>query len=73
VSEYISSGVEAVTGWANLGKTISGVKSTPGLRWADPLEIKNAVESTFTSRFGAKEAAKPKGKVCPGLPVRSYL
>jgi glutaminyl-tRNA synthetase len=73
VSEYISSGVETVTGWANLGKTISGIKGTPGLRWTDPLEIKNAVESAFTSRFGTKEAAKPKGKVRRSTSIMTML
>jgi glutaminyl-tRNA synthetase len=63
VSDYITAGVDTITGWANLGKTISGVKGTPGLKWADPLEIKNAVETAFTTRFGGKETAKPKGKV----------
>lgn len=35
------------------------------LRWANALELKNAVESAFTEKFGAKGAAKPKGKVRP--------
>jgi glutaminyl-tRNA synthetase len=43
---------------------ISGVKGTPELRWANPLELKNTVEKVFAERFGAKEAAKAKGKVC---------
>ncbi|OSC98990.1 glutaminyl-tRNA synthetase [Trametes coccinea BRFM310] len=59
VKEYISS--SSFTGWNNLGAAIGGLKGTD-LRWANPLELKNAVESAFTERFGAKEAAKPKGK-----------
>ncbi|KAF9226642.1 glutaminyl-tRNA synthetase [Gyrodon lividus] len=51
-----------VSGWANLGAAISGVKNTLALRWANPLDIKNAVERVFTETFGAKEAAKPKAK-----------
>jgi len=39
------------------------VKGTPELRWASPLEVKNAVERAFTKTFGAKETAKSKGKV----------
>lgn len=34
----------------------------PELRWASPLDIKNAVEKAFSDKFGAKEAAPPKGK-----------
>ncbi|KAG6378750.1 putative glutamine-tRNA ligase [Boletus reticuloceps] len=41
---------------------ISGVKNIPSLRWANPLEIKNAVERVFTQTLGAKEAGKPKAK-----------
>lgn len=53
----------AVAGWASLGASISALKNTPELRWANPLETKNAVEKAFTDKFGAKETAKPKGKV----------
>ncbi|PPR04044.1 hypothetical protein CVT24_010619 [Panaeolus cyanescens] len=51
-----------VAGWANLGPVISGTKATPELRWASPLEVKNAVEAVFLEKFGPKEAAKPKAK-----------
>ena len=46
-----------------MGAAITALKNTPTLRWVNPLELKNAVESALTARFGAKEAAKPKGKV----------
>jgi glutaminyl-tRNA synthetase len=46
-----------------MGAAITALRNTPGLRWVNPLEIKNAVESTLTDRFGAKGEAKPKGKV----------
>jgi len=52
-----------VTGWANLGATISGLKNSPELRWANPLEVKNRVERVFTDTFGTKGQAKPQGKV----------
>ncbi len=61
VSNYIVS--SAVSGWANLGATLGGLRNTPELRWANPLEVKNAVEAAFAERFVAKETAKPKGKV----------
>lgn len=61
VTSYIRE--NSVTGWPNLGSVISGVKASPALRWANPLEVKNAVEKAFTETFGTKEAAKPKAKV----------
>ncbi|KAI0677047.1 glutaminyl-tRNA synthetase [Trametes maxima] len=51
----------AFTGWNNLGAAIGGLKGTD-LRWANPLELKTAVEKSFVEKFGAKETAKPKGK-----------
>lgn len=60
VKDYIAS--STASGWANLGAVIGSLKSTD-LRWASPLDLKNAVEAAFTDEFGAKEAAKPKGKV----------
>ncbi|KIJ20332.1 hypothetical protein PAXINDRAFT_166411 [Paxillus involutus ATCC 200175] len=60
VRKYIET--NAVSGWANLGAVISGVKNNPSLRWASPLEIKNAVERVFAETFGAKEVGKPKAK-----------
>lgn len=60
VKDYIAS--SSATGWANLGPTLGALK-TSDLRWANPLELKSAVENAFTDRFGPKEAAKPKGKV----------
>lgn len=47
-----------------MGAAITHLRNTPGLRWVNPLEIKNAVESALTDRFGAKGEAKPKSKVC---------
>ncbi|KAJ4478315.1 glutamine-tRNA ligase [Lentinula aciculospora] len=60
VAAYIKA--SAVSGWANLGVTISGVKAIPELRWASPLEVKNAVDQAFVSNFGPKQAAPSKGK-----------
>ncbi|TFK82061.1 glutaminyl-tRNA synthetase [Polyporus arcularius HHB13444] len=59
VRDYVAS--SAYTGWNNLGAAIGGLKGTD-LRWANALELKNAVESAFTEKFGAKGAAKPKAK-----------
>ncbi|EIM88595.1 glutamine-tRNA ligase [Stereum hirsutum FP-91666 SS1] len=60
VTEYIKA--NAVAGWTNLGSTITGLKNTPELRWASPLDLKNAVEKAFLETFGAKETAKAKAK-----------
>lgn len=60
INIYITT--NTVPGWASLGPVISGLKSTPELRWANPLEVKNAVEKAFKDNFGPKEDAKPKGK-----------
>jgi glutaminyl-tRNA synthetase len=61
VTNYITS--HGATGWASLSSVLGGVKGVSGLRWANPLELKNSVEKAFTEKFGAKEASKPKGKV----------
>ncbi|KAH7887584.1 glutaminyl-tRNA synthetase [Phlebopus sp. FC_14] len=61
MTDYIQE--TTITGWGNLGATISRVKNDPRLRWAEPLEIKKAVEQIFTQNFGPKEtAAKLKVK-----------
>ncbi|EJD01141.1 glutaminyl-tRNA synthetase [Fomitiporia mediterranea MF3/22] len=59
VKSYVSSA--AVTGWANLGATIGSLKTSPDLRWANPLELKNTAEKVFTEMFGEKTAIKAKG------------
>jgi hypothetical protein len=69
INKYITT--NTVPGWASLGPAISAVKSTPELRWANPLDVKNAVEKAFTDNFGPKEAAKPKGKV--SMPAASTM
>ncbi|KAJ7094594.1 glutamine-tRNA ligase [Mycena belliarum] len=60
IAEYTTS--TAIVGWASLGQVISGAKNIPALRWANTLEVKNAVEKVFNDKFGAKVAAQPKGK-----------
>jgi hypothetical protein len=52
-----------VDSWANLGAVLASVKTLPELRWANPLDVKNAVEKAFTGKFGPKGGAAPKGKV----------
>ncbi len=62
VSSYLST--TAVAGWNNLGAVISSIRLTPDLRWASAVDVKNAVEQIFVSKFGPKESAKGKPKVC---------
>jgi len=38
------------------------LKNTPGLRWASPLDLKNAAERAFVDTFGSKEEALAKLK-----------
>jgi len=47
----------AISGWSSLSSVIGGLKNTPDLRWANPLELKNAVEKVFVDTFGSKEQA----------------
>lgn len=63
-STYITSA--SLNGWANLSSTINSLKGTADLRWANPLELKSAVEKVFTEKFGEKSAgtAKAKATVC---------
>ncbi|EJF62807.1 glutaminyl-tRNA synthetase [Dichomitus squalens LYAD-421 SS1] len=67
VTEYISS--SAYTGWNNLGAAIGGLKNTD-LRWANALELKNAVEKAFTEKFGAKQSGKPAAKEAKKEPTK---
>ncbi|KAG7449026.1 glutaminyl-tRNA synthetase [Guyanagaster necrorhizus] len=60
VLAYVKDNV--VAGWSCLGSVISAIRSTPELRWATPVEVKNAVEKVFTAKFGPKESFKGKGK-----------
>ncbi|PPQ65934.1 hypothetical protein CVT26_010696 [Gymnopilus dilepis] len=60
VESYVST--NNISGWASLGPVISALKNSPELRWANPLEVKTAVEKVFLDKFGPKETAKPKAK-----------
>ncbi|KAI9507513.1 glutamine-tRNA ligase [Russula earlei] len=60
VSDYVYS--SAVMGWASMGAAITALRNTPELRWVNPLEIKNTVESALAVRFGAKDVSNPKNK-----------
>jgi len=55
-----------------MGAAITALRNTPKLRWVNPLEIKNAVESALTDRFGPKGGAKPKSKVSLPSPCSAH-
>ena len=69
VESYITS--NNVTGWTSLGPVVSALKGTPKLRWANPLDVKNATDKAFVARFGAKESNKSKGKVSPPIVIHN--
>ena len=52
-----------IAGWTSLGPVVSALKNSPELRWAAPLDVKNAVDKAFIAKFGPKESAKSKTKV----------
>ncbi|KAF9651208.1 glutaminyl-tRNA synthetase [Thelephora ganbajun] len=60
VTSYIAA--NAVFDWSSLSSVIGGLKNTPDLRWASPLELKNTVEKAFVDTFGSKEEALAKLK-----------
>lgn len=59
-TSYIAA--NTISGWASLSSVIGGLKNTPDLRWASPLELKNTVEKAFVDTFGSKEEALAKLK-----------
>lgn len=45
--------------WAALSSVMTAMRADPALRWANPLDIKNAVEKSLEASYG------PKGKQAP--------
>ncbi|TDL29536.1 glutaminyl-tRNA synthetase [Rickenella mellea] len=58
VSGYLKA--NTISGWSNLSSVINKLKSSD-LRWANPLDVKSAVERAFTEEFGPKGSAQVKG------------
>lgn len=56
--------VQPVEGWSALPNVINAAKAATKLRWASPLDVKNAADRVFTEKFGPRETSKPKPKVC---------
>lgn len=54
--------MQKIEGWANLQAVTQAAKTATKLRWAPPLEVKNAADSVFTEIFGPKDTGKPKAK-----------
>ncbi|ORY32577.1 tRNA synthetases class I, catalytic domain-domain-containing protein [Naematelia encephala] len=58
LQSYISSLPSAPDSWSSLGPLLGGIKSSASdLKWANPTEVKNSLETIFTELFGSKEAA----------------
>jgi glutaminyl-tRNA synthetase len=57
ITKYTESA--SLNGWQDLGPTLGALRGLPTLRWANQLEVKTSLESIMTSKFGAKESAKP--------------
>ncbi|KAF8341519.1 glutamine-tRNA ligase [Cantharellus anzutake] len=54
---------QRIEGWGSLQSVLSAAKNATKLRWAPPLEVKNAGDRVFTELFGPKEVidkSKPK-------------
>ena len=47
-------------GWPKMSLIMSAVRGAPSLRWAQPVDIKNAVEAELTAQFGPRAAATKK-------------
>lgn len=47
-------------GWPKMSLLMSAVRGAPSLRWAQPVDIKNAVEAELTAQFGPRAAASKK-------------
>lgn len=60
--EYINANPNVAANWSTIGKVIGGVKANATMRWADPMDIKQAAEQAFTDKFGSKEEAQAKAK-----------
>ncbi|KAF8314698.1 glutamine-tRNA ligase [Clavulina sp. PMI_390] len=53
---------QKVEGWNALPSVTAAAKAATRLRWAAPLDVKNAGDRIFTELFGPKEVGKPKTK-----------
>ncbi|KAE8219666.1 hypothetical protein CF319_g6681 [Tilletia indica] len=49
--------LDAVGGWPKQSAIMAALRADPSLRWANALDLKNAVESELTAVYGDKKAA----------------
>ena len=56
--------ISSTGGWPKMSAIMTAVRADPALRWANAVDIKTAVESLLTERFGPRSAA-PKKKAAP--------
>ena len=57
IASYMSENAAALaeSTWNSLPSSMTALKLTDELRWANPLEIKQSIESAFTAAFGTKD------------------
>lgn len=67
-SKYIASS-PAISDWSSLSKALGSVRSSPELKWAAPIDIKEAVEQAFVARFGPKPTAPARGAKAAPAPA----
>ncbi|UZJ54985.1 hypothetical protein CBS101457_004305 [Exobasidium rhododendri] len=58
--------------WSALSSIMVAMRSDPALRWANPLDIKNAVEKSLETLYGPKSQQAPPAKAAkdPKAPVK---
>ncbi|KAK0521392.1 Glutaminyl-tRNA synthetase [Tilletia horrida] len=49
--------LDAVGGWPKQSSIMSALRAEPSLRWANALDVKNAVEAELTATYGDRKAA----------------
>jgi len=49
--------LDQVGGWPKQSAIMADLRADPGLRWANALDVKNAVEAELTAAYGDKKAA----------------
>ncbi|WFD00806.1 glutamine--tRNA ligase [Malassezia yamatoensis] len=52
--------INSTGGWASMSSIMSAVRTAAEMRWANPLDIKAAVESQLKARYGERSAAPKK-------------
>lgn len=54
--------LDAAGGWPKMSAVMADARGDPAMRWANMVDIKTAVESALTERYGPRSAQAPKKK-----------